>query len=104
MIIDIKYTENKYERLESYCDCPVRLEKSKCCFVYFQWDKDYYNSYEFVKYLEEKFQININWIDLSFIYKKFKQRQSINKSMNKLYKDIIKSYIEILEENVNEQM
>ena len=81
MIYEIPYNKNFYNEFEKYI-LNLRgatLNFDEDCFVYFHYGNisskyineeypDFLTSYEFVKDLEKRFNVNINWIDLSFIF------------------------------------
>lgn len=86
-IIEIKF--NSKFNLDFAKSCPKFLDVIKekaerqnideICIVYFHIGKniDYLTSYQYVKYVEEYFKINVNFIDISDFYQCF---QKVNQS------------------------
>lgn len=79
MVYQIRYTENKYETFNEYVKSTFKLNFERDCFVYFHYGEkaaeyidgvcpNYLTAYYFIKDLENRFNVNINWFDFSFIF------------------------------------
>ena len=93
MVYEILYTKNQYDTLQQYIHCGFRqIDLNSDCFVYFYLG-DHSNqvlpiidnntiypsiieSHQFIKGLENKFNININWVDLSFFFDHIYQKNN----------------------------
>ena len=62
------------------------------CFLYFHTGKeiDYLTSYQFIKELENKFKINVNFIDISFFFDGIKKINNKNQCIKFKDNDIDK--------------
>lgn len=84
MVYTIPYTTNFHDKFEDYVPnrFGAELNFNEDCFIYFHYGSnaskyldedypDYFTSFDFVSDLEKRFNVNINWIDLSFIFDHF---------------------------------
>jgi hypothetical protein len=83
MIYEVKYIQNTYDKLEDYVKNKIKfkLDYEKDCFIYFYLgekankyltqeinEPNILTASSYIKDLETRFNVNINWIDLSFIF------------------------------------
>ena len=79
MIYEVIYTQEKHDEFEDYVKNVFKLNYEKDCFIFFYLgekakkylDKIHPNittAHLYIKELESRYKVNINWIDLSFIF------------------------------------
>jgi hypothetical protein len=79
MIYEVIYTQEKYNEFEDYVKNVFKLNFKNDCFIFFylgenakkyldQFHPDLTTAHLYIKELETRFNVNINWIDLSFIF------------------------------------
>jgi hypothetical protein len=80
MVYEVIYTTEKFEELESYVKNVFKINLKTDCLIYFHLGTDaskflgsgypdYLTSHLYIKELESRFKVNINWIDISYIFK-----------------------------------
>jgi hypothetical protein len=80
MVYEVIYTTEKFEELESYVKNVFKINLKSDCLIYFHLGSeaskflgsdypDYLTAYNYTKELESRFKVNINWIDISYIFK-----------------------------------
>lgn len=79
MIYEVIYTKEKSNKFEDYVKNVFAINFKNDCFVFFHLGKrasmildiespDYLEAYRYIQNLEKSFNVNINWIDLSYIF------------------------------------
>lgn len=87
-IIEIKFNQNFdlnfSEKCPEFLDIVKDIAKNKnineICFVYFYTGKneDYLTAYQYIKFLEDSFKVNINFIDISFFFEGLQKKYKNN--------------------------
>lgn len=80
MVYEVIYTKEKNNKFENYVKNVFKLDLENDCFLYFylgENDLTIKEALEFTENLEKTFNVNINWIDLSFIFKNLKGYQEL---------------------------
>ena len=74
---EIHYTTAKHDCLIDYCKTRGKINLQTDCFVFFyignKLDESFpteLQCYQFIKQLENQFNVNINWINLSWVFDK----------------------------------
>jgi hypothetical protein len=81
MIYEVIYKPIISDNFEDHVKNVFKIDYQKDCFVYFHFgtlaskylDKDYpdkVNAHMYIKELEKQFKVNINWVNLDFIFEK----------------------------------
>lgn len=79
MIYEVIYNPIESDNFEDYVKNVFRIDFERDCFIYFHLGENaskflktsypnYLASYQYIKYLENKFNVNINWYDLSYLF------------------------------------
>lgn len=89
MIYEIIYSPEIFDKFEDYVKNVFKINFEKDCFVYFYYGEKvskylkkesltYLEAYTYTKKLEDRFNVNINWVDLSFIFDNIKYKVDEN--------------------------
>lgn len=79
MIYEVIYTQEKHNEFEDYVKNVFKLNYEKDCFIFFYLGEkaekyldiihpNITSAHFYIKDLESRFNVNINWINLSFIF------------------------------------
>ena len=99
---NLDFAKNCSEFLDIIKKKADRQNIDEICIVYFHTGKniDYLTSYQYVKYVEDHFKININFIDISDFYQCFQKVNQSNQfikfkedDIDKMIKKIKEMYI-----------
>lgn len=96
MIYEVTYNPKIADNFESHVKNVFRLDYDKDCFVFFYLGEEaskYLNeqapsllsAYLYIKELETRFKVNINWIDISAIFKTFNLQPTKDDVLTILY-------------------
>ena len=96
---NLNFAENCKEFLNVIKEKAERQNIDEVCIVYFYTGKDidYLTSYQYVKYVEDHFKININFIDISDFYQCFQKVNQSNQFIKFKEEDIDKMIKKIKE-------
>ena len=77
---DLKFSEKCLEFLNMMKNVAKTKNINDICFVYFYTGKneDYLSAYQYIKYLENYFKVNINFIDISFFFEELQKKYKNN--------------------------
>ena len=109
---NLNFAKNCQEFLDVIKEKAERQNIDEVCIVYFYTGKDidYLTSYQYVKYIEENFKINVNFIDISYFYKGFQNVNQNNQfikfkedEINKMIEKIKKMYMDSINNYLNKE-
>lgn len=107
MIHEIIFLKEKYEKLEAYLNKKSKLDFKNDCFIYFFVGKKYskylnidyidaLTSYKFITDLETRFNVNINYFDLSNFFEDIviePEKESLKNVLNSIKEMYINSIL-----------
>ena len=103
-IYEIPYTKSKYDTLEKHLYVDEKIDVNNSCFVYFHWNVDTVEAFYFIKDLETRFHININWVNFSKTYLDLIEKKLYpNSFINTIRRELTQRYIFDLFNELNKE-
>jgi hypothetical protein len=109
MIYEVLYIKENFKEFEKYVKNVYKINYKTDCFIYFHYgekakkilNKNYPNNkeaYFYIKDLEKRFKVNINWIDISYIFDHIKFEYDIDDLERVIY------YVKQMNKNAIERL